>query len=334
MINSYTEFQPLREVVVGQGYPPEYFEHVEDSQIRHTLQQIFYEIEQDFQHLIQTLRSFDVRVTRPGLISKSHFESHPHMLPPITPRDRQTVFGNRLVRMAPHSSFDLLIEHYKMQFPDQVTVPHGQDLLIMDNGNASCVYRMGRDVWFDESEWLRPEQSQWLIDHVMTHPDYRFHRMHTDGHSDCVFAVLKPGVILTSFHDGGVRYAEDFPGWQLYRVQNPSIQRFHEFRDQMHPGLRWWIPGIDNLERFRTYVDQYLHEWVGAIHETVFDVNCLSIDTQHVVFACYNREVFDYCKSQGVEPILCELRHRFFFDGGVHCCTLDIEREGGMEDYL
>jgi argininosuccinate synthase len=59
----------------------------------------------------------------------------------------------------------------------------------------------------------------------------------------------------------------------------------------------------------------------------------LSIDENHVVFGCYDKGVFDYCRSHGIEPILCDIRHRFFFDGSVHCCTLDIRRKGGMEDY-
>jgi N-dimethylarginine dimethylaminohydrolase len=336
-INSYTEFQPLKEVVVGRGYPADYFDCVDDPQSKRLLQQIFTEIEEDFQYLIKTLESFGITVVRPPIISKELFErtiQHVAIMPPLTPRDRQTVFGNKLVQVALNYSFTPLVEYYKKLYPDDVVVPQGKDLQIMQDGNASCVFRMGRDIWFDESEWLRPEQSQWLIDNVLTDPNYRFHRMKTDGHSDCVFAVLKPGVILTSFHDAGVAYAQDFPGWNLHRVQNPSLHEFNNFRTEFHPGQKWWVPGLNNLDQFRNYVDQYLNHWVGEIHETVFDVNCLIIDTEHVVFACYNKDVFDYCERNGITPILCELRHRFFFDGGTHCCTLDIRREGGMEDYF
>lgn len=336
-VNSYTEFQPLKEVVVGQGYPADYFECVTDYQSRTMLQKIFTEIEEDFQYLIKTLESFDIKVVRPPIISKEYFEisfQHHPIMPPLTPRDRQTVFGNKLVQVAQNSSFTPLVEYYKNLYPNDVVVPKGHDLEIMNDGNASCVFRMGQDIWFDESEWLRPEQSQWLIDNILTDPNYRFHRMKTDGHSDCVFAVLKPGVILTSFHDAGVAYAQDFAGWNLHRVENPSLHNFNNFRTEFHPGQRWWVPGLNNLDQFRSYVDQYLNHWIGEIHETVFDVNCLSIDTEHVVFACYNKDVFDYCERNGITPILCELRHRFFFDGGAHCCTLDIKREGGMEDYF
>jgi len=338
MINSYSEFQPLREVVVGQGYPADYFSCISDSQTRDTLQQIFGEIEEDFQHLQRTLESFGVRVVRPGIISKQRFEQSMDQnnacIPPITPRDRQTVYGQKLVRFADWTTFDPLFAHYQASEPDRVLIPTYQEKQLLAEANASCVYRMGRDVWFDQSAWLTEAHTDWLKQHVLTDPGYRFHDMVTNGHSDCVFSVLKPGVILTSFHDAGVAYATDFPGWNIHRVQTPSTERFVQFKNELHPGQRWWVPGQDNLNSFRSYVDQYLTHWVGEMHETVFDVNCLSIDTEHVVFACYNKEVFDYCEANGVTPILCELRHRFFFDGGTHCCTLDIEREGGMEDYF
>lgn len=338
LINSYSEFQPLEEVVIGQGYPPDYFDFISDSQTRGCLEQIFSEIEEDFQNLICTLESFGITVRRPGIISKERFQSEAeigiHTLPPLTPRDRQSVFGDKLVRCSPYDIFDSLFDHYKNLAPGQVIDIFEQDRRHFFNGaNASCVFRMGRDIWFDESEWLTAQQSTWLEQNVMTDPRYRFHRMLTEGHGDCVFAVLKPGVILTSYHDDGINYRQDFPGWLIHRVSTPSMHRFASFRNELHPGLTWWIPGRDNLPQFRAYVDQYLHEWTGAIHESVFDVNCLSIDESHVIFGCYDSGVFDYCRRNGIEAILCDIRHRFFFDGSVHCCSLDIRRRGGMEDY-
>lgn len=338
IVNSYSEFQPLEEVVIGQGYPPEYFDCVKDDQTRRCLEQIFLETQEDLDHLVSTLESFGVVVQRPGVISKDEFQANidrgNHTLPPLTPRDRQSVFGQQLVRCSPYHIFEQMFDHYKAVAPDQVLdIFEEHPDHFFSGANASCVFRMGRDVWFDESEWLTAEQTRWLEQNVMTDDRYRFHRMLTEGHGDCVFAVLKPGVILTCYHDDGVNYRQDFPGWHTHRVMTPSLARFADFRNRLHPGLTWWAPGRDNLVQFREYVDRYLHEWTGAIHESVFDVNCLSIDEQHVIFGCYDKNVFDYCRQHGIEPILCDIRHRFFFDGSVHCCSLDIRRRGGMEDY-
>lgn len=335
MISVWSEFQPLEEIVLGQGYPPDYFDHVQDSQTRDGLQTIFGEIAEDFDRLRRTLESFGVTVRPVDVISKHQFHAQPDSLPPLTPRDRQGVFGQQLVRLSPYSMFDCIFDHYSSIRPDQVIDPFRDGDCVINGANNSCVYRMGRDVWFDHSEWMTAQQTAWLRTHVMTDRRYRFHDMHTLGHGDCVFAVLRPGVLLTSYHDG-MDYEQDFPGWAIHCVSTPSIQReaYNRFASQLHPGTQWWIPGVENLPRFRQYVDQYLHTWVGAIHESVFDVNCLSIDESHVIFGCYDKGVFDYCRAHGIEPILCDIRHRFFFDGSVHCCTLDTRRSGAMEDYL
>ena len=42
----------------------------------------------------------------------------------------------------------------------------------------------------------------------------------------------------------------------------------------------------------------------------------------------YNKGVFDYLKRL-YEPIYCRFRHRWFWDSGLHCLTLDTVREGG-----
>jgi glycine amidinotransferase len=67
--------------------------------------------------------------------------------------------------------------------------------------------------------------------------------------------------------------------------------------------------------------------------ETIFDVNCLVIDDKHVVVNTDNPYLIDNLKQRGMEPIVCPLRHSFFWDGGWHCLTLDIKRRGGQLDY-
>ena len=48
----------------------------------------------------------------------------------------------------------------------------------------------------------------------------------------------------------------------------------------------------------------------------------------------YNKDVFAHFKKHKVEPIVFNFRHRFFWDGGIHCITQDLYREGTMEDYF
>ena len=194
---------------------------------------------------------------------------------------------------------------------------------------------MGADVFFDNSDYLRPEQTQWIVDNVLD-SRYRIHEARTDGHGDAVFAILKPGVILSSKHDMHLDLARDFPGWDVCKVWDSSIWAAMEvgkFKYETSPGA-WYVQGQTPTAEFTAFVDTYLNRWTGFVAETVFDVNCLVLDEQHVIFSAYNRPVFDFCRSHGIEPIISELRHSYFWDGGISCCTQDLRRSGGLERYL
>jgi hypothetical protein len=106
-----------------------------------------------------------------------------------------------------------------------------------------------------------------------------------------------------------------------------------KFKYESSPGA-WYVQGSTPTPEFSAFVDTYLNKWTGFVAETVFDVNCLVLDESHVIFSAYNRPVFDYCRAHGIEPIISELRHSYFWDGGISCCTQDLRRSGGLERYL
>jgi len=81
------------------------------------------------------------------------------------------------------------------------------------------------------------------------------------------------------------------------------------------------------------FVNSWLTDWVGYVEETVFDVNMLSIN-EHTVVCNYNKEVFNFFKKHKIDAIPFNFRHRYFWDGGIHCITQDLYREGEMEEYL
>ena len=43
IVNSYTSWQPLEEVIVGRAYSPDYFDFIDNPQVRNQLQQILHE---------------------------------------------------------------------------------------------------------------------------------------------------------------------------------------------------------------------------------------------------------------------------------------------------
>ena len=339
MINSYTSWQPLEEVIVGKAYTPDYFDFIDNPQVKNQLQQILYETEEDLNNLQKIIETYGAKVHRPGLINKDHFQnlqilSKGAPLPPLTPRDWQITLGQKLLRVLLMPELDNICN----KFSNQVINPHGaywNPDCVLNGASASCIVRVGKDIFFDNSDYLKPYQSQWIIDNVLG-SEYRIHEAITDGHGDAVFAILKPGVILSSKHDMHLHLAKDFPGWEVLKIWDSSIWAAMEvgkFKYDVNPGA-WYIQGQTPTPEFTEFVDTYLKKWTGFVAETVFDVNCLVLDEENVIFSAYNKNVFDFCKKHRINPIISELRHSYFWDGGISCCTQDLARRGGLETYL
>ena len=342
-VQSYTHWQPLEEAVVGRVYPPDYFDFVKDAQVRNQLQQVLFESEEDLNNLTKVMESHGVTVRRPELMPKIQFENIQHNtvtapLPPLTPRDWQITLGEKLLRVLHMPELDQVCAEYENNSPGCIVDPHhkghNQDH-VMEGAVASCIVRVGEDVFFDNSPWMKTEQMNWIRDHVLD-SRFRVHLAVTDGHGDAVFAMLKPGVILSTMHDVNINYQQDFPGWEVLKINDSTIDAamaVGKFRYESLDG-RWYLPGEKPTPEFASFVDTYLRDWTGFVKETVFDVNCLVLDESHVIFSGYNQSVFEFCKKHQIEPIICELRHKYFWDGGISCCTQDIRRRGGLENYL
>lgn len=340
MINSYTSWQPLEDVIVGRAYSPDYFDFIENAQVRNQLQQILSETEEDLDRLQKTIEQYGARVRRPNLMDKHLFQQQQIQgkgapLPPLTPRDWQISLGQKLLRILPMHELDEICADFGN---DQVINPHGNTYNpdhVLTQASASCIVRVGRDVFFDNSDYLKPEQTKWIVDNCLG-PEYRIHEAITDGHGDAVFAILKPGVILSSKHDVNLDLAKDFPGWEVLKIWDSSIWAAMEvgkFKYENNPGA-WYVQGQTPTAEFTEFVDTYLNQWTGFVAETVFDVNCLVLDEENVIFSAYNKDVFDFCHKHKINPIISELRHSYFWDGGISCCTQDLTRRGGLETYL
>jgi len=343
LIQSYTSWQPLEEVIVGTVYPPEYFKFIKNNTVRSQMTRILEESNEDLNNLQRTIELFGAKVRRPDLPSIDDFTRMQLVnkgvpIPPLTPRDWQITLGEKLLRVMHVPEMDTILNEYAQSDPTSIVDPHGFNYKFdhpMIGANASCIVRVGTDVFFDNSEWMTPQQIEWIQENVLD-SRYRVHRAQTNGHGDAVFAILKPGVIISSMHDADINYKESFPGWEVCRVHDATIMAAMEVGKFRYENFneRWYVQGVEPTSEFATFVDTWLNKWTGYVKETVFDVNCLVLDEQHVIFSSYNKDVFDFCKRHNIEPIICELRHKYFYDGGISCCTQDIRRRGSLETYL
>jgi len=130
-------------------------------------------------------------------------------------------------------------------------------------------------------------------------------------------------------------YADTFPGWEVVYLPGQSWSKVQPFLDlKLKNKGRWWIPGFEYDQAVIDVVETWLDHWTGYVEETVFDVNMLIVDPKNVLVFNYNKQVFDALDRYGITAHVVPFRHRYFWDGGIHCVTSDLHREGTMQDYF
>ena len=322
-------WDPLQHVLVGRSYQPAFYKPIKNSRIRNALQKIAHETEEDYQNLISILQELSIKVDRPGIGSEKtimdyvdadgvlNYSSAKSFTliprPPMQPRDSILIVGDTLIAANDEiNCFDNLIPNNKP--------PHSFD--------APLVTVIGTHLIVDCRE------HPWLADYVQQCcPDRTVIPVMIGGHNDAVFCPVAPGLIISTYHH--TNYADTFPGWEVKFIENQSWNAIPGWRTFKHSNVnKWWVPDGDNNPEFANFVDTWLTNWTGYVQETVFDVNMLQINSNTVLVNNYNCEMFEWFKTKKIEPIIVPFRHRFFWDGGIHCITADLYREGESYRYL
>jgi hypothetical protein len=198
--------------------------------------------------------------------------------------------------------------------------------------NGAMVYQIGKDLYFGTHEYTQDTvEYKNVIDKEF--PNTRNHIVNTGGHADGTYFPVCPGLII-SLHDVPT-YAETFPDWEVVYLPGQSwvkIDSFSQLKEKNRG--KWWIPGFEHDQQVIDLVENWLGHWTGYVEETVFDVNLLIIDPKNVMVFNYNKQVFDALNRHGITPHIVPFRHKSFWDGGIHCVTSDLHREGTRQDYF
>lgn len=333
----------LKHVLVGRTYSPEFYEPIGDHRVRDSLQRIARDTEEDYQQLIGTLQSLGVSVSRPPLPGHTTIMDYINPegqidyqrsgsftlipRPPMQPRDSFLTVGDLLLKTNPES--EIMLAGLD---PAQVIDPwQAQDQWQLAAGryfDAPLATVVGDTIILDcrDHDWLAGYFQQALH-------DYRVRPVYIGGHNDAVYAVIKPGVLISTYHHDN--YRDSFPGWTVKYIENQSWNAIPNWRSLKHANVdRYWVPEHLHNPQFQAFIDTWLGEWMGYVQETVFDINVLQIDQTTVLVNNYNKDMFDFLALHGVEAVVVPFRHRFFWDGGLHCITNDLYREGPREDYF
>ncbi len=337
-IKGYATFDPLKHCWVGSGFKIDWFKDFplgKSDKIMDPLKRISEETEEDYQQLLKILKDANVQTYRtfykPSIEWKDWHTNYGTAHPPICPRDDHAVIGEKFYNVGqPLPRHNEIIEQIN---PNQV-VHDDSSFFRLSTAN---IVRVGKDIFWDINpdhiKWenvkiqVEKYKQQWIDEGFRIHTSYRGY------HSDGSFCVVKPGCIVSLYEVQD--YAKEFPGWDILYLPDQSWEKIRGFVNmRMKTGARWWLKGEEDNDELIEFVNTWLHDWVGYVEETVFDVNMLSIDQNTIICNNYNKEVFDHFKKHKVEPIIFNFRHRYFWDGGVHCITQDLYREGKMENYF
>ena len=198
-------------------------------------------------------------------------------------------------------------------------------------GGANC-FMIGTRLYQNQHH-LKPAELE-FIENLTHFKDFNVYWHEYDGHGDGCFHTIKPGAIL-SLHDVQT-YDETFPGWDVCYLPDQSWSKVENFLQLKYKNKgKWWLAGEEDNDEFTNFVETWLQDWVGYVEETVFDVNVLVLDEHHVcVSNPHNEQVNAFLKKHNMEPVYVPWRHRYFWDGGLHCITLDLYREGTQKDYF
>jgi len=325
--NFTTPWGQLREACLGTVYPTDFFATVVDSTVRSGLERILHETIEDLDHIETTLKSLDIVVHRPQVSNvsiKDFVDIDQHITrqtagsnsliprPPLQVRDSFFVCGNQLYQTRCDGPYvQAMIDSFG---------PDNCHNLSDKNFDAPLVTVLNERVYVDTLEI--PTLDQTVREFL---PNKQIISVATGGHNDAVFAVLKPGVLITL--EDPALYKDTFPGWNILSIPTQSWRALKDFRKlKVANGGRWWSPDASTNPEFVGFVNTWLDDWVGFAQETVFDVNCLVVNDRLVLVNNHNAEVEAFLKQNNMDCIVTPLRHRFFWDGGIHCVTNDLVR--------
>jgi len=342
--NIWDKWGKLNSVLLGTTYQKEFYRGIKNKKIRDAFYRIADESHEDLENYAQVLKDFGCEVIRPELDPNDELMNYidadgkiqtrkglivdKQQVPraPLQPRDCTIVIGNTQFRPSE--------EHQSVY--DALDKWNSQDVVTTWSRNipqvsAPEITQIGKDIYIDEKF---PEMAAHLEQFRQHYPNLRYNRLKVGGHNDACFSAIKPGAIMSLREIQ--KYEKTFPGWDVCYLEGESWRKVYKFQDLKDKNEgKWWIPGEEDNDELTYFVETWLNDWVGYVEETVFDVNTLVLDEHHICVANPNNEIVNsFLKKHKMEPVHVPWRHRYFWDGGLHCLTLDLNRDGGPTDYF
>jgi glycine amidinotransferase/scyllo-inosamine-4-phosphate amidinotransferase 1 len=348
-VNSWDEFTRLREIVVGDVtdarlpdmadisawmacYPQ--LSRAELSQVGagEFPRQVIEETTEDLAVLVDTLRELGVVVRQPAApdharpFSSPDWSSQGYLS--YCPRDITLVVGSTIIetpspmRARYFEQFGTreLFQEYMLRGASWVSAPKprlADDLFSLDAEglpllgelepvfDAANVLRFGRDVIYQVSRSGNEMGLRWLESMLRLVGDIRIHpirNVYGYTHIDTTITLLRPGLVLLNPERlTPETIPAPFRGWDVL-----------------------WSPPIRDIPSVVRH--PLSAPWLG--------MNLLMVSPDLAIVDGDQPDLIAALEKRAITVLALRLRHSRVLGGGFHCVTLDIVRDGGLEDYV
>lgn len=338
-IHTHTEWQPLREVIVGSATGAQ-VPTVKDESLHSVCfgamsdeafakartgpfpQRIIEESNEDLDVFAGALRGLGIKVHRPApadfteIYRTDDWSVDGHYA--YCPRDTVLTVGTQAIETPmvlrhrqneAQKLFGRLLDTVRAPRPRLLDSLYDRSVLgkpTLRNSEpafdaANCL-KIGRDILFLISNTGNQAGADWLQGHLGS--GYRVHPVrdvYSFVHVDSTFVVLRPGLVLlcpTRVNDANMPAL--FKRWdKIYCPEPDPLPHDPEF-----PGSSQWIA-----------------------------MNVLSVRPDLVAVEKSQVTLMRELEKHGLQSLPIPLRHMRTLGGGPHCVTLDLVRDGELEDY-
>jgi len=202
--------------------------------------------------------------------------------------------------------------------------------------NRAMCWPLGQDLVF--GTWGVEERPSWKnfsLQQQQTCIDAEFpstcnHIINTQGHADSSFCPVAPGLLLSL---DNLDFSKLLPDWEVFYYKDGEAIKHNLLQDHRRASNKFYIPGFDNDQVLVDLIESNFSNWIGYSAETVFDISILNIDEKNILTFGTHEPTLNLLEKRGITVHQIPFRHRWFWDGGVHCVTCDLDRDSTPQNY-
>lgn len=294
--------------------------------------QVIDEANEDLETLCAELKKLNINVLRPNIpntekkFGNGHWESDGYYN--FCPRDSILVHGSTIIetpmplraRYNENENYGSIFINALKDSAKWISAPKPQlkddlynlesvdrDTLTLRNEepcfDAANVLRCGKDLFYLVSNSGNELGYRWLQSTLGS--EFNVHPLkgiYSYMHVDSTISFLRPGLVLL----------------------NPERINLQNIPEKLKSWDHIWCPAPVDIGFYGSY--KHASPWIG--------MNLLMVNQQLAIVEENQKELIELLKKYKIESLPLPMRHARTLGGAFHCVSLDLEREGHLENYF